>query len=171
MPVFLKRDITEQVPSLKKKNLHHGEYALQSIQELFSPELLAASMQKTFNYTSSCVAINLGNGNFKIEKLPARMQLSSINAINCTDINNDGKTDIIAGGNLSCFLPQFERLDASCGDVLINDGKGNFTWIGPNESGIMQRGDVKDIVAIKGKSEQYFLVLQNNDYPILYKRK
>lgn len=170
MPVFLKRDLTDQVPSLKKKNLHHAEYAVQSIQELFSPELIQGSLQKKFNYTSSCIAINMGNGNFKIQKLPARMQLSSINAILCTDINDDGSTDIISGGNLSCFLPQFERLDASFGDVLINDGKGNFSWIGPNESGIMQRGDVKDIKAINGKSEQYFLVLQNDDYPVLYKR-
>ena len=33
----------------------------------------------------------------------------------------------------------------------------------------MQRGDVKDIVAIKGQGD-YVLVLQNNDYPVLYRR-
>jgi hypothetical protein len=170
MPLFLKRDITDQVPSLKKKNLHHGDYAVQPIQQLFSEQDLKASLKKQFNYASSCIAINNGNDNFIIQKLPPRMQLSAVTALLCEDINDDGKMDIIAGGNLSCFLPQFEKLDASFGDVLINDGKGNYNWVGPNESGVMQRGDVKDIVRITGKKEQYVLVLQNNNYPVLYKR-
>jgi hypothetical protein len=170
MPVFLKRDLTDQVPGLKKKNLHHGDYAVQTIQDLFAPEQLQAGIKKTFNYMSSCVAINRGDGNFTIQKLPPRIQLSAVTSLLCKDINNDGKTDIVSGGNLSCFLPQFERLDASFGDVLINDGKGNFTWVGGKQSGLMQRGDVKDIVEIKGKDADYILVLQNNDYPVLYRR-
>lgn len=97
------------------------------------------------------------------------MQLSSINTMLCTDINHDGKVDIVAGGNLSCFLPQFERLDASFGDVLINDGKGNFKWVGTNQSGILQRGDIKDMVEISAKNGKYLLLLQNNEYPVLYK--
>lgn len=170
MPVFLKRELTDQVPGLKKKNLHHGDYALQTIQDLFTKEQLDAGIKRTFNYTSSCVAINEGNGNFVIQKLPARMQLSAVTALLCKDINNDGGMDIVSGGNLSCFLPQFERLDASYGDVLMNNGKGNFTWMGSKYSGIQQRGDVKDITSIKGKDADYILVLQNNDYPILYRR-
>lgn len=169
LPVLLKHEMEEQVPPLKKKNLKHEVYALKSIQELFSPELIQSSLQKTFNYTSSCVAINQGNGQFIIQKLPPRMQLSSINTMLCTDINHDGKIDIVAGGNLSCFLPQFERLDASYGDVLINDGKGNFKWLGTKQSGILQRGNIKDIIEIAAKNGKYLLLLQNNEYPVLYK--
>lgn len=170
MPVFLKRDLTDQMPGLKKNNLHHGEYALQSIQDLFPKAQLDASLQKQFNYMSSCIAINNGDGNFTIKKMPVHMQLSAVTALLCTDLDGDGKTDILAGGNLSCFIPQFERLDASFGDVLMNDGKGNFSWIGNKYSGLMQRGDVKDIVAIKGKNKAYYLFLQNNEAPVLYRR-
>ncbi|WP_162945072.1 FG-GAP repeat domain-containing protein, partial [Flavisolibacter nicotianae] len=35
MPVFLKREITEQFPFLKKDNLKHSDYAKKSIQDLF----------------------------------------------------------------------------------------------------------------------------------------
>ncbi|MBC7650815.1 MAG: VCBS repeat-containing protein, partial [Deinococcales bacterium] len=169
IPVLLKREMEEQVPSLKKQNLKHEVYAKKGIQELFSPTLIENALQKTFNYTSSCVAINQGNGNFIIQKLPPRMQLSSVNTLLCTDVNKDGKIDIVAGGNLSCFLPQFERLDASFGDLLINDGKGNFTWLGSNQSGILQRGDIKDIIEIPSKNGKYLLLLQNNEIPVLYK--
>jgi hypothetical protein len=40
MPVSLKKDITAQLPMLKKDNLKHVEYAKKSIQELFPEKLL-----------------------------------------------------------------------------------------------------------------------------------
>ncbi len=39
-PVFLKKEITDQFPLLRKQNLKHAEYATKSIQELFSNELI-----------------------------------------------------------------------------------------------------------------------------------
>ena len=76
----------------------------------FHQILLNKSLVKQFNYTSSCIAINNGNGNFTIEKLPVMAQVSSVDAISCTDINNDGKIDLVIGGNEDNFPPQFGRL-------------------------------------------------------------
>ena len=84
------------------------------------------------------------------------VQLSSVNAIHCMDINNDGKIDIVSGGNQFDFLPQLERLDASMGDVLINDGKGNFKWIEPSQSGLNLRGQLRDIEEIDSQAERLF---------------
>ena len=42
VPVFLKREITEQFPALKKGNLKHSDYAKKSIQDLFPASLLTA---------------------------------------------------------------------------------------------------------------------------------
>ena len=52
------------------------------------------------------------------------VQLSSVNAIEITDVNNDNKADLITGGNLFTFPPQFGRLDASYGHVLLMNGTG-----------------------------------------------
>ena len=171
MPVFLKHDLQDQIPAIKKQNLKHEDYALKSIQQLFPEEMIKKSLVKEFNYCSSIVAINIGNGNFKIEKLPVMAQLSSVNAIHPMDVNNDGNTDLVLGGNLFTFLPQFERLDASFGDVLINDGKGNFKWMGQKESGLHVEGMVRDIVELPGKTGTNILFLRNNDYPELYHLK
>ncbi|MDP4251073.1 MAG: VCBS repeat-containing protein [Bacteroidota bacterium] len=168
MPVFLKKDMETQLPSLKKQNLKHADYARKTIQELFSPKLLSASVVKQFNYCSSIVAINEGNGQFKIQKLPQMVQLSSVNAIHCGDINGDGNLDLIIGGNDFGFLPQFARLDASFGDILLNDGKGNFAWLPQNQSGLHVGGQTRDIVEIPGRSADYFLFLVNDSYPLLY---
>ncbi|HKG68502.1 MAG TPA: hypothetical protein VKA92_06505, partial [Segetibacter sp.] len=108
-------------------------------------------------------------GNFNVQKLPYRAQLSSVNAIYCRDVNRDGFIDLITGGNNSGFLPQLEKLDASFGDVFINNGKGSFAWMGANQSGLKVDGEVRDIAELKGKNKNYLLFLRNNDYPMMYK--
>ena len=95
-------------------------------------------------------------------------QLSSIDAITATDINNDGKIDLVIGGNEYNFFPQFGRLDASFGNVLINNGKGNFTCMDCTKSGLDVRGEVRDIKEINSTNKRYLLFLRNNDFPVLY---
>ena len=95
--------------------------------------------------------------------------MSCINSFYCTDINHDGFVDIIDGGNQFGFLPQYQRLDANSGEVLMNDRKGNFTRTDPFETGLHLRGEVRDIQKIKLKKENALLFLQNNEYPVLFK--
>ena len=168
MPVFLKRDMEEQMPFLKKGNLKHQVYATKSIQELFTPDVLEKALQKKVTYTASCVAINNGNGIFTIQKLPAMAQLSCVNVAAVYDINHDGYTDMVLGGNQFGLLPQFERLDASLGDILINDGKGGLLWQDASKTGLQLRGEMRDIATIKGKTKTYMLLLQNDQVPLLY---
>ena len=171
MPVFLKKDMEDQLPSLKKGNLKHGVYADKPIQELFSKELLAKATVKKFNYHQSCVAINNGDGNFTIQPLPAMSQLSCINVFYSLDLNNDKLPDLVTGGNQFGFLPQFERLDASFGDVLINNGNGKFTWQDDAKTGLNLRGQMRDIAEIKSKNKKFILFLQNNEHPVLFEVK
>ena len=132
-PVFLKRELTDQLATLRKQNLKHRDFANKSFQELFSEELVSGSTMKQFTYASSCIAINDGKGNFSIRKLPVNVQMSSVNAIEVSDINNDSLPDLLLGGNDFGLLPQFCRLDASYGHVLLNKGKGEFQWMYPSE--------------------------------------
>ena len=56
------------------------------MQDLFGEKLIEESAIKKFNYSSSVVAINDGKGRFTIQKLPAMVQLSSVNAIAITEL-------------------------------------------------------------------------------------
>ena len=168
MPVFLKKEITDQFPGLKKNNLKHTDFTRKAIQDLFSKEQIANSDVKEFNYGSSVIAINDGTGKFTIQPLPQVVQLSSVNAISATDINSDNKPDLIMGGNLFGFPPQFGRLDASFGHVLLNNGTGLFVPVQAKQSGINLSGEIKDIREIAGKDKRYMLFVQNNSYPALY---
>jgi hypothetical protein len=167
-PVFLKHDLEDAMPFLKKGNLKHADYATKSVQELMPPGTLDQAMIKTFNFSSSCIALNKGGGQFTINKLPAKVQFSSVNAIHLMDVDMNGTQDIICGGNLFNFLPQLERLDASEGDILINDGKGNFTALPATITGLNLKGQLRDVTAIEGKKGMWLLFLQNDELPLLY---
>jgi enediyne biosynthesis protein E4 len=169
MPVFLKRDMQDQLPGLKKENLKHSEYANKAVQNLFPKEMIASSIVKKFTYAPSCVAINEGSGKFTVKQLPVMAQLSCTNAIKPIDVNGDGLLDLVTGGNQFGFLPQFEKLDGSFGDVLINTGKGDFIWQENKKTGLNLRGELRDIATIENSKGVFLLFLQNNEYPFLYK--
>ncbi len=169
VPVFMMRNMEEQFLYLKKENLKHTSYASKSAEELFGKELTQNAVKKVFDFCPSVIAWNEGGGKFTIEKLPQAIQFSSVNAISCSDNNGDGKLDIVTGGNLYDFTPQFGRLDSNFGSVLINNGGRKFQLLSTQESGIQLQGKVRDIKLISNGDEKYLLFLRNGDFPVLYK--
>ena len=167
-PVFMKGELESQMPMLKKQNLRNNDYANKSVQELFSKEIIDKATVKKVNYSSSCIAYNNGNGNFSLQNLPVSIQLSSVKNVLPVDINEDGKIDLIIGGNEFGFQPQLGRLDASTGDVLLNDGKGNFAVLNQMQSGIGVQGQIRDLVLLKRNNKINILFLRNNEFPVLY---
>ncbi|MDQ3843890.1 MAG: VCBS repeat-containing protein [Bacteroidota bacterium] len=170
-PVFLKRELVEQVASLRKQNLKYLDFANKSIQELFPSDLIQKSIVKNFTYAASCIALNNGKGQFTVQKLPTMVQLSSVQAALGTDVNGDGKIDLVLGGNQFHLLPQFSRLDASFGHILQNRGNGVFDWLEPRKTGLKVQGEVRDIVQLPGKGANHLLFLRNDDFPALYRIK
>jgi hypothetical protein len=169
MPVFLKRDLTDQIPTLKKENLRHADFARRSIQELFDEELIEKSQVREVNFTASVVAWNEGDGRFSIQRLPDEVQFSSLNAIAVTDLNGDTRPDMILGGNLLYWLPQFSRVDASEGHVLINRGDRRWEALSPGRSGLSVEGAIRQILPIAQPQGPAWLFLRNNIAPVMYR--
>nr|WP_240740228.1 FG-GAP-like repeat-containing protein [Allomuricauda hymeniacidonis] len=162
-PIHQKKELTGQLVSLKKQNLKASDYARRTIHELFPKEVLEQSIVKQSAISASVIAINDGNGKFSIKKLPSRAQLSCICGITCTDVNNDGHLDLIMAGNNFEFKPQFSRLDANYGNVLLGDGNLNFEWKNYDESGFFIREEVKHLGVVKDKNNKRFVVAAIND--------
>jgi enediyne biosynthesis protein E4 len=171
MPVAMKKELTAQVPNLKKIALRHTDYATKSIQDLFPPERLKNAVVLTGNYFSSAVALNDGNGQFRLIALPKEVQFSSVNAIAVTDLNADGRNDLLLAGNDAGFLPQFSKLDASFGHTLINRGNGEFQWVDNGDSGFFVRGEVRGLKTLTFKGKRGLLATLNDGKPRLFMRK
>lgn len=168
MPVPMKKELTSQIPSLKKQVLKHTDYAKKSIQDLFKPEILKKSVVMEGNYFQSAVALNNGNGQFTMMPLPAQIQFSCVCGIWCGDLNGDGRNDLVMAGNDAGFMPQFSKLDASFGHTLLNRGSGNYEWMENQSSGFYLNGDVKTLVPIVIKGKKHLLATVNGEKPRLF---
>ncbi len=167
MPVFLKKDITDQLPYLKKENLKHQDFAHKTMQELFPNQLGDAQMLQV-NNGASMIAINEQKKSFKLVSLPYQIQLSTVNAIAVDDFNGDGIKDILAAGNFIDLLPQFCSIDASYGNLLLGKGNNQFTVSAPQQSGISINGQIRQILPLNMQQKQGYLFLQNNQVPLYF---
>ncbi|MEM9647352.1 MAG: VCBS repeat-containing protein [Bacteroidota bacterium] len=168
-PIHQKRELTEQLVSLKKENLKASDYAKRTIHELFSKEVMDKSIVKQVTVSASVIAINEGGGKFSIQALPSRAQLSCVCDITCADVNNDGNLDLIMAGNNFEFKPQFSRLDASYGNLLLGDGNLGFTWQNYNDSGFAIKEEVKYLEQLTDKhGKRYLIAAINNEKPKIF---
>ena len=169
MPLAMKRDLTAQLASLRKDNLKHTDYAQRSIAELFTEDKLKDAYIYPANYFKSAIAFLEANGSYRLQALPQRAQLSSIAAIQVVDLDDDGANDLVVGGNFSGFLPQFSRLDASYGEVLINRGEGHFATLPATVSGMQITGDMKGLSIITLDGSTYLIATINDGRPRIYR--
>ncbi len=168
-PIHMKKELTAQLVSLKKQNLKASEYAKKSIDKLFPKAIFEKSIMKKSTISETIIAVNEGDGKFSVKVLPSRVQFSCVCGIVCSDVNNDGNLDIIMAGNNFEFKPQYSRLDANYGTVLLGDGKLNFTWQNYNTSGFMVKNEVKHLKIIKDKKgKRYVIAAVNNDSPKIF---
>ena len=169
-PIHQKKELIKQITVLKKKNMKASVYSKKSVDELFSKEIFKNTIQRQANISESVILINKENQKFDIKKLPSRVQLSCICDIACIDVNNDTHLDLVMGGNNFEFKPQYSRLDAGFGNVLLGDGKMNFDWQDYSTSGFFIRDEMKQIKRFKDAKQRYFLIAAINDQkPKVYK--
>lgn len=168
VPVFLKKELIDQMPELKKQNLKHADYAGRSIQELFPKELINSSRVYQYDYSKSVIFWNEGNFRFSREELPMDIQLSAITAILATDVNADGKKDLLFGSNMHDWLPQFSRMDAGYGALLIQGNKKAFDAVELEASGMQVDGQIRKILPLKINGTVHYLYVRNNAAPVLF---
>lgn len=168
LPVFLKREITEQFPFLKKDNLRHHDYAGRTVQDLFGDELLQSARQMEFNYSYSIVAYNMGNGSFASEPLPWQAQLSCIRAMVSGDWNADGRKDLILAGNEFGFPPQFGKPDGIPGLLLLGKPGGGWKVEEFAESGLWISGETRWLATVSQKTSDQLIVIRNDKKPLLF---
>lgn len=171
-PIHMRKEMTAQLPILKKQNLKASDYAKRTVHELFKPDVIRSSVVREVNTSESVIAVNEGDGKFTIITLPERVQWSSVCDIACIDVNMDGIPDLVMGGNHFEFKPQFSRQDASYGHVLLGNGNLEFTWMPYAESGFFIRDEVRHLRTFRDKSgKRYLIAAVNNGTPRVYEYK
>ena len=149
------------MPAIKDKFKNYNSFASASLEEIYTDKMLDKALKYEITSFESIYLEN-DNGRFTSKPLPYQAQFSNINAIMVKDVDGDGNLDAVLGGNLYNAEVETPRNDASYGLWLKGDGKGGFSTQLPRESGLVIRGDVRNIKTIRVGKETHLLIAKNN---------
>ena len=168
-PVVKKDDLVKQIPSLTEKYKKYADYRNQTIEDIFSPEILKRSVELNAKIMESCVLINKGNGSFHLQPLPAEAQFSPVYAIAADDFDHDGICDILIGGNQCRAKPETGIYDASYGLFLKGYAGNIWKSVSADSSGLFTRGEIRDFKILNIKGDPVVVVARNNNNLQFYK--
>ncbi|MFZ6011340.1 MAG: RNA-binding protein, partial [Bacteroidota bacterium] len=165
-PMTSRDELLDQIPMMRKKYVKYATYADATMETIFTKEQLAKAGVLTCTTTESIVLINNSQLSFTKKHLPIEAQFSKSQSILADDYDADGHTDLILLGNFFSYRTQLGESDASYGLFLKGNGKGDFTPMTPEATGLFADGDVRAAVVIKDRQGQRKIVVaKNNDVP------
>ncbi|MGI8634884.1 MAG: FG-GAP repeat domain-containing protein [Segetibacter sp.] len=168
----MKGELQAQIPQLKKKLLRFDQYAGKSMEEIFTKDQLKDALVLSVEQAQTSAFINEGTGNFTLMPLPVMAQIAPVYGVLVKDINNDGIKDILLAGNFFGLKPQTGRFDASYGTTLFGDEKHNFHYAGQSISGLLVKGEARDIATVESAAGgEYIVVSVNNEKLCLFMKK
>ncbi len=154
------REITKQLPSLKKKFLFAKDFAKADLTDLIGDEMVKNSEKLSVSVFENSYYENVDNkGTFIQHPLPQALQFSPLRAAGLIDYNHDGKKDILLGGNYYENNIELGRYDADYGSVLMNGPSGLYN--GTRKS-LSFDGQVRKIEIIRVNGKDCYLVAFNN---------
>ncbi|MGX1023899.1 VCBS repeat-containing protein [Psychroflexus sp. MBR-150] len=164
-PYQLKRELANQIPSIKKDNMSYKKFAEQSISELFGKDKVNQAITKQLTELASFVAFKTSNTEYGIKYLPSETQWSSIQALNSIEMN--GEIFIVAAGNFYHFKPQFARLDASKGHLV---GYKNDEFYLKKNTNFKIKGEVRTLKTTTDQNNKHYILAgRNNDKPLIFR--
>lgn len=146
-----------EVSFLKTRFTDYTSYSNSTIETIFTAEELNNARSLKADLLETVYLENTGNG-FVVHALPIQSQFSPVHAVAALDVDNDGDTDLIMGGNEGHVRVRIGKTDANKGFIFLNDGSGNFSYVPQWKAGLNLSGDVRDILVVPdGGIQQVFI--------------
>lgn len=160
-PSRIAGSLINQIPTIWKSFLNIEDLAKVNIEKFIGGDSILKKAQKlSASMGKSVILINNGKAPFTIKSLPVISQASPLYGSQIIDINFDGNLDIIHAGNFYGPDRDSWRYDAGIGEVLMGDGKGNFTPTPVTQSGFFVPGEGRSMISypLKDKNELHIVV-------------
>jgi hypothetical protein len=165
----LRDDLIRSLPAFRDRYPSYKTFATQSFTETFSPKDLDSAVVKNVYTFATTLVRNNGDGSFTMMPLGLPAQISPVYGILATDVDGDGKPDLLMAGNFDGIKPEIGTVSAGFGVYLRGDGKGSFRPVRELESGFLVPGQARDIQRVRTRSGDIYIVSRNNDRPLIFR--
>ncbi|MBT8209668.1 MAG: VCBS repeat-containing protein, partial [Eudoraea sp.] len=156
--------LSGQIESLRKKFNTYHSMAGKPIEEILDKNVLNKGSLYEVNELRSGVLINEG-GTFAFSAFPEELQLAPITAFLAYDFNQDGKEEVLAGGNYFGVKPYHGRFGSFSGAMIA--GK-NDVILGHEIGMDLSQKSVRHLNIIHLQNQPYVLVTYNNNKAEVY---
>jgi enediyne biosynthesis protein E4 len=168
-PLTMRDDLIRSLSFLKGRYSNYKDYARETMADIFSDQDLADAVVKNAYTFATMLIRNNGDGSFTMIPLPRDAQIAPVYGLLASDIDGDGKLDLLVAGNFDGVKPEIGRLSAGYGLYLRGDGRGHFTPVRELESGFFVPGQARDIKRVRTKNGAIYVVSRNNDRPLVFR--
>ena len=166
---FPSRDeLLDQMYSMRPRYTTYASYANAQLNDIFSASDLKDATTLKATVLESVYLENKGN-KFVQHNLPAAAQFAPLYTMTLIDYNKDGNMDLVVGGNQSSIRIRMGVIDANFGQLFMGDGKGNFTLVPQDKSGLSITGDMKSLKIISVNGTEFLLAGISNFGVVTYK--
>lgn len=167
-PLTLRDDLIKSLAFLKDRYRNYGDYARQTVAEVFpNKDLDDAVVKNAYTFATSLVKNN-GDGSFTLVPLPLEAQIAPMYGILAGDFEGKGRTDLMMAGNFDAVKPELGKMSAGYGVYLRGDGKGRFTPVLARETGFLVPGQARDIQRVRARNGIIYVVSRNNDRALIF---
>ena len=168
-PLTLRDDLIRSLTFLKDRYLNYKDYATQTVSDVLPKQDLAAAVVKKANTFATSLVRNNGDGSFTMIPLPSEAQISPVYGILASDIDGDGKPDLLLAGNFDGVKPELGQMSAGYGVFLRGEGQGRFTPVRTADSGFLVPGQARDIQRLRTAKGHIYVVARNNDKALAFR--
>lgn len=147
-PYVTRDELLDQMSIMRTRFQDYKSYAEATVTDIFTADELKDAAHLKANFLKTAYFESNASGKLKEKALPLEVQSSPVFTITSLDFDHDGKKDLLVCGNSSRARLRFGRYDANYGTLLKGDGKGNFSYIPQNKSGLAIKGDVRSVISI-----------------------
>ncbi len=162
-------ELKGQMVSIRKQFRNYHDFATKTADQVITASMRKDMLYRKAEILESVYIENQGKGRFLMKPLPKEAQWSSIFGFETADFDGDDLIDMVTVGNFYSHSPSIGRADASYGNFLKGNGKGDFYPIEPGKSGWAIQGEARDLKLIHQKNgHALLLVSRNNDAPMIF---
>ena len=147
-PYVGRDELLEQISMMRTRFNNYQTYADADLPAIFSEEELKGAKKLSANTMESTVWVSNRSGRLIQRRLPVEAQFSPVFAIAVDDFNQDGKMDLLLGGNIKSSRVKIGLNESSEGQLFAGDGQGSFRYICQPVSGLKVRGEIRSFCTI-----------------------